>query len=60
MEDVKAKTPRVEEEAQNYEQVCEQLKNENEQLKLQLESVIKRFRKLSILYNEVIEKFLSE
>lgn len=32
---------------------------ENAELKLQIESVIKRYKKLSILYNEAIEKILS-
>lgn len=32
---------------------------ENAELKLQIESVIKRYKKLSFLYNEAIEKILS-
>lgn len=32
---------------------------ENAELKLQIESIIKRYKKLSILYNEAIEKILS-
>lgn len=32
---------------------------ENAELKLQIESVIKRYKKLSLLYNEAIEKILS-
>lgn len=40
--------------------VIESLKEENTQLKAQLESVIKRYKKLTELYNVAIEKFLSE
>lgn len=32
---------------------------ENAELKLQIESVIKRYKRLSTLYNEAIEKILS-
>lgn len=32
---------------------------ENAELKLQIENIIKRYKKLSFLYNEAIEKILS-
>ena len=33
---------------------------ENTELRQQLEGLIKRYKKLSVLFNDVVEKFLSE
>lgn len=58
------------EEKESFEEVMEDpkgikkqrdwLRAENEELRRKIDELIKRYKKLTILYNEVLEKFLSE
>jgi putative methionine-R-sulfoxide reductase with GAF domain len=38
----------------------EKVVKENEELKKQMENLIKRYKKLSALYNEALERFLAD
>lgn len=43
----------------DYKEMYENAQTEITQLKSQIDHIVKRYQKLSMLYNDVIDKFLS-
>ena len=48
-----------EKETMDFEALYNDAKDEIKALKDQIEAIVKRYQKLSLLYNDMIEKFLS-